>query len=115
MRSIGNVPVDTTRSQGTTQPRDNSIRRKRPRINIVDENASFANPDRRFPYSSNNPKFDKVPQNTGEFSVPQSNRKSFTTNPKNKPRTEITNRKSTEDLYSQEANPKPLEADPDNL
>ena len=107
MRSIGNVPVDTTRSQGTTQPRDNSIRRKRPRINIVDENGS--------PFSGNNPKFDKVPQNTGEFSVPQSNVKSFTTSPKNKPTTEITNRKSTEDLYSQEANPKPLEADPDNL
>ena len=115
MRSIGNVPVDTTRSQGTSQPRDNSIRRKRPRINVVDENGNFANSDRRFPSSGNNPKFDRVPQNTGEFSVPQNDQKSFTNNPKNKATTAITNKKSTEDLYSQEANPKPLEADPDNL
>ena len=115
VRSIGNLPIDTTRSQGTSQPRDNAIRRKRPRINIVDENGSFANPDGRFPSSGNNPKFDRGPQNTRGFSVPQSNQKSFNKNSKNKPTTEITNKKSTEDLYSQEANPKPLEADPDNL
>ena len=115
MRSIGNLPIDTTRSQGTSQPRDNSIRRKRPRINIVDENNNFSNPDGRFPSSGNNRKFDRVPQNTREFSVPESNQKSFNKNSKNKPATQITNQKSTEDLYSQEANPKPLEADPDNL
>ena len=56
-----------------------------------------------------------MPQNTGEFLVPQRNQESFAKNPKNKQTSEITNKKSTEDLYSQEANPKPLEADPDNL
>ena len=115
MRSIGNVPVDSTRSQGTSQPRDNSIRRKRPRINVVDDNGNFANSDRRFPSSGNNPKFDRVPQNTEEFSVPQRNQESFAKSPKNKQTSETTNKNSTEDLYSQEANPKPLEADPDNL
>ena len=115
MRSIGDIPIDRPKSQGTIQPRGNGVRRKRPRINIVDENDNFRRPGGTFSTQDNDLKFDRIPQNNRKSSIPQSNQESFAKNPNFENPTKVSNKKSSEDLYSQEANSKPLEADPDNL
>ena len=122
MRSIGNIPVDRTRSQneGRPQQRNNVERRKRPRINIVGEDDRFSTLDEKFSSLDKQSKFGGFPQNNREFFIPQNGQNNgipFAKRPNFDSATEISNKKplSTEDLYSQEANAKPLEADPYQL
>ena len=56
-----------------------------------------------------------MPKSEGNPKVFQSNEKPSAKRPNVELVRENSDKKSTGDLYSQEANPKPLEADPDNL
>ena len=122
MRSIGSIPVDKTRSQneGRPQERNNVARRKRPRINIVGEDVRFSTLDEKFSSLDKESNFGRFPQNNREFFIPQTGQNNdipFAKRPNFDSATEISKKKplSTEDLYSQEANAKPLEADPYQL